>query len=59
MIGKFYKYPNSKKRFLLIKIDGFIYRFQGGHWCTDCVFQDMVLCAKKKKNDNDKQMKLF
>ena len=59
MIGRHYRYPNSKKRFLLIEIDGYIYRFNGGHWCTDTVFKDMIDCKTKVQNCDNNQLNLF
>lgn len=41
MIGASYQYPNDNKIFVLKEITGFIYRFDCGHWCTDCVFKDL------------------
>jgi hypothetical protein len=41
IIGMNYRYPNSKRLFKLIKVDGYIFRFKCGHWCTDNVFEDL------------------
>ena len=41
-MGKRYRYPNSNKVFELIEIRGFIYKFKGGHWCTDSVFEGLI-----------------
>lgn len=42
MINRKYKYYGSERIFTLIKVDGFIYRFACGHWCTDIVFMDLI-----------------
>ena len=44
MIGSKFKYPEPKndRIFTLVKIDGYIYRFECGHWVTDSVFVDLV-----------------
>lgn len=42
MIGTRFKYPNSNKWFKLVKIKGFVYYFECGHWCTDNVFVDLI-----------------
>lgn len=41
MIGASYKYWNCPDILVLKSIDGFIYRFECGHWCTDTVFVDL------------------
>ena len=48
-IGEWYKYPNSSEKFKLKSVDGFIYRFECGHCCTDSVFMDMILVKTGKK----------
>lgn len=40
--GKFFKYPNSDKIFELKKVVGTTYIFKCGHWCTNCVFEDLI-----------------
>lgn len=37
-----YRYPNCKKKYRLVEVSGFIYRFACGHWCTDSVFADLI-----------------
>lgn len=49
-IGEFYKYPAEKQKFRLIESNGFVYRFECGHWCTDCVFEDLIRCKTGKAN---------
>ena len=44
MIGQYYKYQNTKQKFKLIDIVGFMYIFECGHRVTDNVFIDMVRC---------------
>ena len=41
-MAKKYKYPNSDKIFELKKIVETTYFFKSGHWCTDCVFDDLI-----------------
>lgn len=43
MKPKKYKYPNSKRIFILDRIEknGNAY-FKCGHWCTDNVFADLI-----------------
>ena len=43
MIGAIYQYYDSDRLFRLTEIDNFIYRFECGHWCTDCVFNDLYI----------------
>lgn len=45
MIGATYIYCTDpdQKQFILEKIDGFIFRFKGGHWCTDEIFKDFLI----------------
>jgi hypothetical protein len=43
MIGAKYVYPEFPQReFLLTEIRAFVYVFACGHWCTDCVFVDLI-----------------
>lgn len=32
----------EQKPFRLNKVTGFIFQFDGGHWCTDNVFKDFM-----------------
>lgn len=57
-IGEEYRYPNSMKRFVLKDVDGFIYRFACGHWCTDCVFVDLIRIKTGIQVYRDTQMEL-
>jgi len=41
-IGSYYKYPDGKRLFKLTKVNGFIFHFQCGHFCTDSVFLDLI-----------------
>ena len=59
MIGKKYKYPNSKNVFVLKEIRGFIYEFECGHWCTDSVFEDLIDLETGIQNYMGIQLKLF
>jgi hypothetical protein len=40
--GKFFKYPNFDKIYELKKVVNNIYHFKCGHWCTNCVFVDLI-----------------
>jgi hypothetical protein len=50
-IGNFYKYPvpGNNKLFKLIKIEGYKYLFECGHWCTDNVFIDLIEIERDKQ----------
>lgn len=50
VIGREYRYPGRRKRFKLILVDGWMYYFYCGHWCTDSVFEDLFDCVTKKQN---------
>lgn len=54
----YYKYPHSKKKFKLIKVDGYKYYFECGHWCTDSVFEDLIDCKTGIANYLNTQLKL-
>jgi hypothetical protein len=57
-----YRYYKSKRIFILKETDGFIYRFECGHWCTDNVFIDLYNIKLKKYNYeliNPNQLKLL
>jgi len=41
-IGDNYRYPNNSTKYKLIRVEGFKYFFDNGHWCTDCVFADLI-----------------
>lgn len=42
MIGAVYIYPGTRRRYKLVKIEGFMYYFECGHAVTDSVFEDLV-----------------
>lgn len=58
-IGEDYKYPRSRKRFKLISVDTFIFRFECGHWCTDSVFIDLIRVKTGIQVYKDIQLELF
>ena len=58
-IGEYYKYPGSSKRFKLKEVDNDIFRFFCGHWCTDCIFQDLIRVKTGIPVNEDLQMELF
>jgi hypothetical protein len=47
VIGGVYKYPDGKKHFTLKEFNGYICMFECGHWCTDCVFEDLIFIGKQ------------
>lgn len=60
-IGDYYygdAYRKKHKR-KLIEVDGWIFRFDDGHWCTDCVFADYMNCRTGIIVSEDIQIKLF
>ena len=59
MIGQTYRYPNSRQIFKLIEIDGYKYKFECGHWCTDCVFADLINTSTNIPNYLNTQLPLF
>jgi len=58
-IGREYSYPNFKKKFKLKEANGFIFKFECGHWCTDSVFADLIDCKTKIQNYKNIQTELF
>jgi hypothetical protein len=48
-IGSEYRYPNSEDVLKLKKVKGYIFTFECGHWCTDCVFMDLIEISNKKQ----------
>jgi hypothetical protein len=61
MIGKYYKYSGTKNRrkYKLVEIDRWMYRFECGHAVTDCVFLDMIDCETGVGNWEPQQLDLF
>ena len=43
-IGGIYRYPVGKKIFKLVEVDGYRFKFECGHWCTEFVFEDLLEC---------------
>ncbi len=59
-IGHHYHYPYQKTLFRLKEVTGaFIFRFECGHWCTDCVFKDLFDYETGIQVYKDVQLKLF
>lgn len=57
-IGEYYRYPNSKKKFKLIEVDDWKFKFECGHWCSDTVFEDLIRVKTGKQVINDNQLEL-
>lgn len=55
-IGEYYRYPNSTKRYKLVEVQGFIFQFECGHWCTDSVFLDLIRVKTGIQVSEDKQL---
>jgi hypothetical protein len=58
-IGEYYTYPGSKRRFKLIEVDGYIFKFECGHRCTDNVFLDLIRVKTGIQVYRDNQLKLW
>ena len=58
-IGEKYKYPNSRKIFILKYVTNNMFYFECGHWCTDNVFLDLIRLKTKSQNYLDNQLILF
>jgi len=58
-IGEYYRYPNQKTRFKLIRATEWVYYFECGHWCTDSVFMDLIRCKTNIQVSQDLQIELF
>ena len=58
IIGRSYRYDNCKQKFLLEKVSGFVYWFKCGHWCTDCVFVDLIDCFTGIRVSDNNQMQI-
>jgi len=58
-IGEYYRYPNSQKEYKLLKVEHNVYRFSCGHWCTDCVFEDLIRVKTNQQVYLDNQLELF
>lgn len=57
-IGEIYHYPKSKQMLKLISVEGFIFRFECGHWCTDNVFEDLIRVKTGQQVYSDVQLEL-
>ena len=49
MIGDAYTYPNQNQKFVLKETNGYSFKFECGHWCTDNVFIDLIPVNKQYK----------
>lgn len=58
-IGEYYRYPNRKKKFKLVRTNTYNYYFECGHWCTDSVFMDLIRVKTGIPNWHDSQLELF
>ncbi|WP_027380805.1 hypothetical protein [Chryseobacterium daeguense] len=45
-IGEKYQYPNDpcEIKYKLLGRRNYVFVFDGGHWCTDNVFLDLIRC---------------
>lgn len=59
-IGEMYRYPERgvKTLFKLVSTNGFIFRFECGHWCTDSVFMDLIRVKTGVQVYKDNQMEM-
>ncbi|MBE4949928.1 hypothetical protein [Chryseobacterium culicis] len=48
-IGEFYHYPANDKKFKLVEKRKLTFIFECGHWCTDNVFVDLIICKSASK----------
>jgi len=58
-IGAEYRYPRGKRRFKLKEVVGIKFIFECGHWCTDCVFMDLINVSTGVQVYKDIQTVLF
>lgn len=59
-----YRYPLSEDIFILERVKvvngkPMCYFFKCGHWCTDCVFDDLIDMSTGRQNFEGKQLQLF
>lgn len=47
IIGARYRYPRGKEIFVVSEIRTNVVVFECGHWCTDCVFEDLKLVSSQ------------
>jgi hypothetical protein len=59
MIGRKYRYPNSKRVFTLVAIEGYVYIFKCGHRVMDSVFMDLIDIKTGIANWKNNQLTLF
>jgi hypothetical protein len=58
-LGEYYKYFGCKRRFKLIEVSGYIFKFECGHWVTDTVFEDLVRVKTGIQVYRDNQLKIW
>jgi hypothetical protein len=58
-IGQYCQYPDDRKMFKLVSVNGWVFTFECGHMVTDLVFQDMVNCETGIQVYKDIQLNLF
>lgn len=58
-LNEYYRYPCSREKFKLIEVNGWVYHFEGGHWCTDNVFMDLIRVKTGVQVYQDTQTQLF
>lgn len=57
-IGEHYRYANGRQKFRLKSVNGFVFRFECGHWCTDNVFMDLIRMKTNTQVYKDQQLNL-
>jgi len=57
-IGRAYKYPNYSKKYVLERVDKWVYVFTCGHRVTENVFGDLIDTATGVQVYKDTQLKL-
>jgi hypothetical protein len=58
-IGEEYTYPGRKRRFKLVEVDGYKFKFECGHSVTDNVFWDLVRVKTGIQVFEDNQLLMF
>jgi hypothetical protein len=58
VIGNKYKYYNSDKVFTVKSFNGWRYKFECGHWCSDSIFNDLINVETGISNKIGRQLKL-
>ncbi len=58
-IGNRYRYPELDQIFVVKSFNGFSYKFECGHWCTDNVFFDLINVDTGQRSCVGMQLTLF